>query len=128
MRPGIGLSNLGRIFFKTHMRGKVGLGFRRDLTEDLLHGKTFQPAFVEFAPENWMNIGGYWKRILDQVVEKYPVLCHGLSLSIGSPDDLDIPFIKRLKAFLNDNNVQIYSEHLSYSKANNAHLYDLLPI
>lgn len=110
------------------MNGKVGLGFRRDLTDDLLNDETFRPAFVEFAPENWMNIGGYWKRILDQVVEKYPVLCHGLSLSIGSPDELDIHFIKRLKTFLDENNVQVYSEHLSYSKANNAHLYDLLPI
>ena len=110
------------------MNGKVGLGFRRDLTNDLLNDETFRPAFVEFAPENWMNIGGYWKRILNQVVEKYPVLCHGLSLSIDSPDELDTPFIKRLKTFLDENNVQIYSEHLSYSKANNAHLYDLLPI
>ena len=110
------------------MNGKVGLGFRRELTDALLHDDGFKPAFVEFAPENWMNIGGYWKRVLDQVVERYPILCHGLSLSIGSPDDLDIPFIKRLKTFLDQNNVQIYSEHLSYSKANNAHLYDLLPI
>lgn len=110
------------------MNGKVGLGFRRDLKDDLLDNHSFNPAFVEFAPENWMNIGGYWKRVLEEVVEKYPVLCHGLSLSIGSPDDLDMSFLKRLKQFLDHNNVQIYSEHLSYSKANNAHLYDLLPI
>ncbi len=110
------------------MKGKVGLGFRRELKDELLGDNSFNPAFVEFAPENWMNIGGYWKRVLDQVVEKYPILCHGLSLSIGSPDDLDIAFIKKLKQFLNENDVQIYSEHLSYSKANNAHLYDLLPI
>jgi len=110
------------------MKGKVGLGFRRELTDDLLSEDGFKPDFVELAPENWMNIGGYWKKVLDRVVNQYPVTSHGLSLSIGSPDELDFEFIKKLKTFLDQNNVQVYSEHLSYSKANNAHLYDLLPI
>ena len=116
------------VAFLQNMIGQIGLGFRRELKDDLLGSSNFKPAFVEFAPENWMNIGGYWKKILDEVANQYPILCHGLSLSIGSPEELDIEFIKRLKIFLNDYNVQIYSEHLSYSKANNAHLYDLLPI
>lgn len=110
------------------MKGKVGLGFRRELTDGLLSLDGFKPDFVELAPENWMNIGGYWKKVLDRVVNQYPVTSHGLSLSIGSPDELDFEFIKKLKTFLDQNNVQVYSEHLSYSKANNAHLYDLLPI
>ncbi len=110
------------------LNGKVGLGFRRDLSEDLLTTNGFKPSFVELAPENWMNIGGYWKKTLDKIVLQYPVICHGLSLSIGSPDKLDFAFLKDLKLFLDQNNVHIYSEHLSYSKAKNAHLYDLLPI
>jgi uncharacterized protein (UPF0276 family) len=110
------------------MKGQVGLGYRRDFAEELLEDESFKPAFVEFAPENWMNIGGYWKQVLDKVVDKFPVLCHGLSLSIGSPDELDWAFIKDLKSFLDRNKVLLYSEHLSYSQTNNAHLYDLLPI
>lgn len=110
------------------MKGQVGLGYRRDFAVELLEDENFKPSFIEFAPENWMNIGGYWKQILDKAVEKYPVLCHGLSLSIGSPDELDWAFIKDLKSFLDLNNVLLYSEHLSYSQTNNAHLYDLLPI
>ncbi|HWY38419.1 MAG TPA: DUF692 domain-containing protein, partial [Bacteroidia bacterium] len=46
----------------------------------------------------------------------------------GSPDELDWDFLKKLKIFLKQYNVQIYSEHLSYAKCDNAHLYDLLPI
>jgi uncharacterized protein (UPF0276 family) len=110
------------------MHTMIGLGYRRDFADAFLSGNGVQPDFVEFAPENWMGIGGYWKKQIDRVAETYPVLCHGLSLSIGSPDPLDVDFLKKLKAFLNTYKVQIYSEHLSFAKCDNAHLYDLLPI
>lgn len=111
------------------IQGKTGIGFRRDFAEEFLSNTSpLAPQFVEVAPENWMNIGGYWQGVLERVSEKYPILCHGLSLSIGSPDELDVPFVKKVKAFLDRYQVPIYSEHLSYSKCANAHLYDLLPI
>ncbi|WP_143310117.1 HvfB family MNIO-type RiPP peptide maturase [Chitinophaga vietnamensis] len=106
----------------------VGIGFRREFAGEIIEGSLIKPDFIEFAPENWMGIGGYWKKILHQVVEKYPVLCHGLSLSIGSPEELDRAFLQYVKAFLDEYKVQLYSEHLSYSKCDNAHMYDLLPI
>ncbi len=110
------------------MNGNVGIGFRKDFGEEFLNEKLIKPNFVELAPENWMGIGGYWKKILNQVAEKYPITCHGLSLSIGSPEEIDRQFLKDVKQFLSDYDVKIYSEHLSYSKCDNAHLYDLLPI
>lgn len=106
----------------------TGLGFRRDIADEIIEGKVLAPAFIELAPENWIEIGGYWKRKLYEVAEKYPITSHGLSLSIGSPEELDWDFLKKIKNFLEEFNVQIYSEHLSYTKAENAHLYDLLPI
>jgi len=110
------------------MKGKVGIGLRRDIAEEVIHQEPFQADFIEFAPENWMGMGGYWNKIRKQAVAKYPVTCHGLSLSLGSPEELDWDFVKDLKTFLDENDVQIYSEHLSYTKSNNAHIYDLLPI
>ena len=106
----------------------IGLGYRRDFADEFKKGDVIQPDFIEFAPENWMNIGGFWKKQLNQVAEKYPIMCHGLSLSIGSPDDLDMTFLKHLKKFLDEYKIEIYSEHLSFAKCDNAHLYDLLPI
>lgn len=106
----------------------AGIGFRKDFAEEFLAGTTLSPSFVELAPENWMKIGGFWKKKLNQLTEKYPITCHGLSLSIGSPEELDWDFLKNVKQFLKDYNVQLYSEHLSFSKCDNAHLYDLLPI
>lgn len=107
---------------------QAGIGFRKDFAEEFLTGSVLQPSFVELAPENWMEIGGFWKKKLNELAEKYPITCHGLSLSIGSPDKLDFDFLKKIKKFLKKYNVQVYSEHLSFSKCDNAHLYDLLPI
>ncbi len=106
----------------------VGVGFRKDFAEEFLEGKDLTPAFLEVAPENWMEIGGYWKKVFNKVAEQYPIYSHGLSLSIGSPEELDWNFLKRVKSFLQEYEIKIYSEHLSYSKCDNAHLYDLLPI
>jgi uncharacterized protein (UPF0276 family) len=106
----------------------VGIGFRKDFAATLLQNPLFKPAFIEVAPENWMGVGGYWKKLFHQALEKYPLYTHGLSLSVGSPDELDLDFLQKVKTFLRDTNAQIYSEHLSYAKCDNAHLYDLLPI
>ncbi len=106
----------------------VGIGFRKDFAEEFLQSNILKPSFIEVAPENWVGVGGYWKKQLKKVVEEYPLFTHGLSLSIGSPDELDYEFLRRVKRFLQETNAQIYSEHLSYSKCDNAHLYDLLPI
>lgn len=112
------------------IRGKplVGVGFRRDLADSLIESTHKYPQFLEFAPENWMGIGGFWRRKLKEANERYPFVTHGLSLSIGGPDELDLDFLARLKAFLKEYSVSIYSEHLSYAKCDNAHLHDLLPI
>ena len=113
---------------QTKMEGKVGIGLRRDIADEIIDSHILTPDFLEFAPENWMGIGGYWNRIRQKAVDRYPVTCHGLSLSLGSAEELDWKFIGELKNFLDENRVEIFSEHLSYTKSRNAHLYDLLPI
>ena len=110
------------------MNGKVGIGLRRDISEEILNSQLLTPDFLEFAPENWMGVGGNWNKTREKAVSMYPITCHGLSLSLGSPEELDWDFIKDLKRFLDENQVKIFSEHLSYTKSQNAHLYDLLPI
>jgi hypothetical protein len=110
------------------MNPSVGIGFRRDFAEAMLHSSILKPSFIEIAPENWIDLGGYWKKILKQASERFPITCHGLSLSLGSAEELDWEFLKKIKYFLKEYDVQIYSEHLSYTKCGNAHLYDLLPI
>lgn len=106
----------------------IGLGFRRDIADDFLNQQSIKPDFIEVAPENWIGLGGYWANIFNKVNKKYPLVLHGLSLSIGSPEEPDWAFLKELKLFIKQYDVKIYSEHLSFAKMDNAHLYDLLPI
>lgn len=104
----------------------VGLGLRREFIDAFLNADT-HPDFIEVAPENWMGFGGRHAKLLGQCVEKAPLICHGLSLSIGGPHPLNIEFIQQVKNFLQRYQVPIYSEHLSYTH-DGGYLYDLLPI
>ncbi len=106
---------------------QIGLGFRREIADAFLDGNV-NPDFIEVAVENWVELGGYWGDVFRKVTDKLPLIVHGLSLSIGSPEELDYGFLKQVKTFLKTFDVKIYSEHLSFAKFENAHLFDLLPI
>lgn len=86
-----------------------------------------QIQFLEVAPENWIGVGGRYGRQFREITERYPLLCHGLSLSIGGPTPLDELFVHQVKDFLKEHNIRCYSEHLSYC-SDDGHLYDLMPI
>ncbi len=105
----------------------AGLGLRRELMLPLLAEPLPEIAFLEVAPENWLRTGGALGRRFRQFTERYPFVCHGLSLSIGGPAPLDFAFIRSVAAFLRQHQISIYSEHLSYC-GDLGHLYDLLPI
>jgi uncharacterized protein (UPF0276 family) len=106
----------------------VGIGYRKEFSKEFLNSDILKPDFVEVAPENWIGIGGHWRQELNKVLDKFPLYCHGLSLSVGSPEGIDVDFVKKVKNFLDDTQAVLYSEHLTFSKVDNAHLYDLLPI
>ena len=105
----------------------AGLGFRRDLINELLVNFPEQISFMEIAPENWMRVGGKDGKIFRSFTEQHDFIAHGLSLSIGSPEPLDEAFVKEVKTFLNQHDISVYSEHLSYC-SDGGHLYDLMPI
>ncbi|MGA9165274.1 MAG: DUF692 domain-containing protein [Thiobacillus sp.] len=105
----------------------AGLGFRRELVPAL---KTRVPAaidFFELAPENWIDLGGAYGRDLRGFTERYPFVCHGLSLSLGGPSPLDEMLLRKTRQFMDAHGIALYTEHLSYC-SDDGHLYDLLPI
>ncbi len=112
---------------KTFPVNGAGLGLRRSFIDELAAMDNTGIDFLEVAPENWMEMGGAFGRKFTAMAERYPMLCHGLSLSIGSPAPLDEPFLQRLKKFFDKHNIRCYSEHLSYC-SDDGHLYDLMPI
>lgn len=105
----------------------AGLGLRKALMREFTDQTGEHINFWEIAPENWINVGGYYGNQFRALTEKYPFICHGLSLSIGGPAPLDEAFLGRLKRFLEVHRIRYYSEHLSYC-SDDGHLYDLLPI
>jgi uncharacterized protein len=114
----------------------VGLGLKRELISQIQ--KLYSDSsisninFVEIAPENWIGAGGKAAHDLAWFVERYPIVCHGLCLSLGGPDPLNIGFIKQVKAFLAQHEIPLYTEHLSYcsdiQNGKAGYMYDLLPI
>ncbi len=84
--------------------------------------------FLEAAPENWMGVGGRFGRQFRALTERFPLVCHGLSLSLGGPAPLDTEFLKALRTFLDAHGVRYYTEHLSFCSDDTGHLYDLMPI
>ena len=105
----------------------VGLGYRREMItkhDEILSSRV---DFIEVAPENWIPMNTPYQRPLREISEQIPLSTHGLSLSLGSPDPLDVDFVKQVKVFLEQFNVAHYTEHLSYCSAG-GHMYDLMPI
>ena len=106
-----------------------GIGLRNEHIQSLCNqAKIPQLDFLELAPENWMNMGGLKRESLDCIAERYPLIAHGLSLSIGDAQPLNIDFIKKVGDFLDYYDIDIYSEHLSFSRDTTGYLYELLPI
>lgn len=105
----------------------AGLGLRRALLSPLRDSNSSTPDFLEVAPENWIGVGGKLGRQFRYFSERYPLVAHGLSLSIGAPEPLDESYIARLRRFLDEHDAVLYSDHLSYC-SEHGHLYDLMPL
>jgi uncharacterized protein (UPF0276 family) len=105
----------------------AGLGLRRALLGPLSSVTEDEINFMEVAPENWIGVGGRLGKEFRRYTERFDFMFHGLSLSIGSPDKLDIEFVKQVRDFMKEHGVMAYSEHLSYCSSE-GHMYDLMPI
>ncbi|MDX3774915.1 DUF692 domain-containing protein [Chromatiaceae bacterium AAb-1] len=105
----------------------AGLGLRRALLPELLAMDAGAIDFLECAPDNWIDVGGAYGSSLARLAERFPLSCHGLSLSLGGPAPLDFDLLRRTRLFLERHQVELYSEHLSYC-SDDGHLYDLLPL
>ncbi|PCI38488.1 MAG: hypothetical protein COB50_02285 [Thiotrichales bacterium] len=106
----------------------IGLGLRREFLHKLSDTLPEQIGFLEITPENWLHVGGWRAKKLQVCLDRYPTVCHGLSLSLGATTPLDTAFVADMREFLLAKNILYYSEHLSYCSDANGQLYDLLPM
>ena len=104
-----------------------GLGLRTEHYEAILADK---PAidWLEIISENYMVDGGKPLHYLDRFRALYPLVMHGVSLSIGSMDPLDRDYLKRLKALAARVEPKWISDHLCWTGVAGKNLHDLMPL
>ena len=116
MQPRFGLPGLG-----------IGVGLR---TVHYGHVLREEPAvdWFEIISENYMETRGRPLYVLDQVAERYPVVMHGVSMSVGSVDPLDYDYLAKLRALRERVGARWLSDHLCWTGVHGHNAHDLLPL
>ncbi|MFJ1266963.1 DUF692 domain-containing protein [Legionella lytica] len=104
-----------------------GLGLRPDYYEEILLKKPNVDWF-ELVTENYLVPGGKPLYYLDKIREHYPVVMHGVSLSLGSSDPLDKDYLLQVKNLAARAEPKWISDHLCWTGVNGLNAHDLLPI
>ena len=108
--------------------GGIGLGLRWEFLEEVLDGPAQDVAFFEVSPENYLGRGGYYPSALERIAERYPIVTHGLTLSLGAIAEPDPRYLNALRAELTRLNPPWHSDHLCFSSAGERVLHELLPL
>ncbi len=104
-----------------------GLGLRTDHYETILAGKPPVDWF-EIITENFLVPGGKPLYYLDSIRADYPMVMHGVSLSIGSTDSLNFDYLRQVKTLAERIQPAWISDHLCWTGVNGINLHDLLPL
>ncbi|WAS93350.1 DUF692 domain-containing protein [Nannocystis punicea] len=107
----------------------VGLGLRSTFLAEVDRGAADgRVPFWEISPDNYVARGGSRPARLARVAERFPILSHGLSLSLGGLDPLDADFLSGLHGFFEQLPPPWHSDHLCFSGHDGKMLHDLLPL
>ncbi|WP_421870318.1 DUF692 domain-containing protein [Motiliproteus sp.] len=109
------------------MTFSFGLGLRTQHYHDFID--TPQPVdWLEVISENYMVDGGKPLAMLDKIRANYPMVMHGVSMSIGSLNGVDQDYLKKLKALEQRIQPMWMSDHLCWTGVHGRNLHDLLPL
>jgi len=105
----------------------IGIGLRPPHYEEIFR---LQPAidWFEIISENFMIEGGKPLKNLEWILERYPVVQHGVTLAIGSPTPLDFNYLKQLKDLTRKTKTPWVSDHLCWGHLSGTYYHDLLPL
>ncbi len=108
-----------------------GIGLRSQHLAELAAEPADAPRaapWLEIHTENFLCDGGPRLAMLDAIAARYPVSCHGVALSLGSAQGVDMDHLARVKSLVDRINPPFVSDHLSWSAVDGVHLNDLLPL
>ncbi|HVO09738.1 MAG TPA: DUF692 domain-containing protein [Vicinamibacteria bacterium] len=105
----------------------LGVGLR---TAHFAHILSQRPelGFFEVLTENFLDTGGRPLFVLDQIAERYPIVMHGVSLSIGSTDPLDFDYLRKVKDLARRTKAAWVSDHVCWTGVLGRNTHDLLPL
>jgi uncharacterized protein len=107
----------------------VGVGLRTQHYPEIFdEGQGAGVDWFEIISENFMVPGGLPLYNLGRALERFPIVQHGVSLSIGSTDPLDWDYLKRLKALIAQTKTPWVSDHICWGSAGGVHIHDLVPL
>ncbi len=106
----------------------VGLGLRWEFIDELMQRAPGEIDFLEISPENYMRRGGYFPAALSHLQARYPIITHGLTMSLGGTDPMDREYLAELAAFISEMKSPFHSDHLCFGSVEGAMLHDLLPL
>lgn len=109
------------------MKSTVGLGLRHSFHSYVLEHKPAVP-FFEVITENYLYFDGSPRSFLRQIRENYPLVFHGVSLSIGSLEPIRIDYLTQLKKMTEEFQPLWVSDHLCWTYNGTENSHDLLPI
>lgn len=104
-----------------------GIGLRAAHYRELVERRP-PLAFVEVHSENYFGVGGTPHYFLEQARAHYPLSLHGVGLSLGSSDPLNLEHLRKLKTLIQRFEPALVSDHLSWSSVGGVFLNDLLPL
>jgi hypothetical protein len=105
----------------------IGLGLRTVHYSHILE-HTPEVGWFEILSENYMQTAGRPLHFLDRIAERYPIVMHGVSLSIGSTDPLDLTYLRELRGLRDRTRARWVSDHLCWTGAAGKNTHDLLPL
>lgn len=105
----------------------LGLGLRTDHFEHIAQHRP-DVGWFEIISENFMDSGGRPRYYLDLIAEHYPIVMHGVSLSIGSTSELNRGYLEKLRVLADAVNACWISDHLCWTGVAGRNTHDLLPI
>lgn len=104
-----------------------GIGLRAEHYDAMLARRP-RLGFLEVHSENYFGAGGRPRAVLDALARDYALSLHGVGLSLGSTDALNMAHLARLRALTDRYSPRLVSEHLSWSSVDGRYFHDLLPL
>ncbi len=105
----------------------AGIGLRHKYFEEIIETRP-AIAWFEIIAEDFLDTGGWEMECLNAIAKNYPLIGHGVCLSIGSTDPLDLEYLKKLKVLLDHIKSPWASDHLCFTMVDHTNLNELIPL